>query len=383
MMNNAIHTASSNKKDLHDAIKELSTKLHQDESSLVIFFFSLAYVSDTFKNYINQFFPNSICVGCTTAGEIDTDGYAKNSISAISFNKTLFNVTTAYYPNLSNLEYASWTDLTVKTHSQHNSKYRLLDDSKTFGLLLIDGMTKHEEPLTRVISNALSKIPIAGGSAGDELHYENTYLLSNGNLNSDAGILILVSTQLPFTLIKSQHLTSTDQRMVVTEADPSKRIIKEINARPATEEYAKILGLSENQPLTTELLAAHPVIVKIGNEEYVRSIQRANKDKSLTFYCAIDVGIVMRVAKSKDLINSLNETFKAVEEEIGEIQATITFDCILRRIENEQRGISDAVSALFKKHGCIGFNTYGEQINGLHVNQTCTGIALGYIDEHK
>jgi len=33
---------------------------------------------------------------------------------------------------------------------------------------------------------------------------------------------------------------------------------------------------------------------------------------------------------------------------------------------------------LYMEHNVIGFSTYGEQINGLHLNHTFTGVAIGY-----
>ena len=44
---------------------------------------------------------------------------------------------------------------------------------------------------------------------------------------------------------------------------------------------------------------------------------------------------------------------------------------------NEQRQQKRTVSELFVRNGVIGFCTYGEQFNSMHVNQTFTGIAIG------
>jgi hypothetical protein len=35
------------------------------------------------------------------------------------------------------------------------------------------------------------------------------------------------------------------------------------------------------------------------------------------------------------------------------------------------------VAELFRSNNTIGFNSYGEQFHGVHVNQTLTGIAIG------
>jgi hypothetical protein len=56
--------------------------------------------------------------------------------------------------------------------------------------------------------------------------------------------------------------------------------------------------------------------------------------------------------------------------------AIVAFDCILRRLEAEQKQVSGRVSDLLRRHGVIGFSTYGEQFGPMHVNQTMTGIAI-------
>ena len=40
-----------------------------------------------------------------------------------------------------------------------------------------------------------------------------------------------------------------------------------------------------------------------------------------------------------------------------------------------------SVSKLLAQNHAIGFSTYGEQFHGMHVNQTFTGVAIGYADQ--
>nr|WP_210259317.1 FIST C-terminal domain-containing protein [Agrobacterium sp. a22-2] len=110
---------------------------------------------------------------------------------------------------------------------------------------------------------------------------------------------------------------------------------------------------------------------------YVRSIQRANPDGSLTFYCAIEEGLVFRVAKGVDLMANLVHALEAITSAIGPPQAMLVFDCILRKLEISQLKLRSDVGALLRGHGAVGFNTYGEQYQGVHVNQTLVGIAFG------
>jgi hypothetical protein len=52
-------------------------------------------------------------------------------------------------------------------------------------------------------------------------------------------------------------------------------------------------------------------------------------------------------------------------------------DCILRRLELQQKGLLDEAPNVLRGADFIGFSTYGEQFNGIHVNHTLTGVALG------
>jgi hypothetical protein len=163
---------------------------------------------------------------------------------------------------------------------------------------------------------------------------------------------------------------------VITESDCATRTVQEINGGPAAEEYAKALGL-EVKELTSQVFAAHPVMLKIGGEYYVRSIQKANPDGSLTFYCAIDTGLVLTVAKGKALLENLHARVDSLRREVHGLKLVLGCDCILRRLELQQKGLLSEALKVLSGADFIGFSTYGENYNGIHVNQTLTGLALG------
>ncbi len=62
---------------------------------------------------------------------------------------------------------------------------------------------------------------------------------------------------------------------------------------------------------------------------------------------------------------------------IGPPQLVLGCDCILRRLESEREGFKDQIGRIFTANNVIGFATYGEQFNAMHLNQTFTGIAIG------
>jgi hypothetical protein len=124
------------------------------------------------------------------------------------------------------------------------------------------------------------------------------------------------------------------------------------------------------------VFAAYPVMLKVGGNYYVRSIQQVNADGSLTFYCAIDEGLVLTVAKGQDIAQNLETTLNGLVAEIGEPQLLIACDCILRRLELIDKHLIEPVGRLMAAHQAIGFSTYGEQYRAMHINQTLTGVVI-------
>ena len=187
---------------------------------------------------------------------------------------------------------------------------------------------------------------------------------------------MLVRTRRAFRLFTMEHFVPSETRMVITEADPLTRVVTEINAEPAGREYARLVGLDVDK-LTPMIFAAHPVMVKVGGRYYVRAIQKVNDDGSLTFFCAIDKGLVLTVAKGTDIIRNLADRFAAIRAEIGRPQLVIGCECILRSLELEQKQLKAEAGRLLAAQNIVGFNTFGEQFQSMHVNQTFTGAAIG------
>jgi hypothetical protein len=247
---------------------------------------------------------------------------------------------------------------------------------QTFAMLLIDGMSRREEVVVSSLNRFLDPVPLFGGSAGDGLKFGKTWVYASGQFYGDAAIFAVFHTTCPFKVFKLDHFHPTDRKMVVTEADSNARLVMEINAEPAAPAYARMVGLEE-QELSPFIFAAYPVVVKIGGEYHVRSIQKVEPDGSLRFYCGIDAGLVLTVSRGEDIATNLSAKLEQIESSLGETEVILGFDCILRRLEAEQKQKTREVSAVLRKHKVVGFSTYGEQFKSMHVNQTFTGVAIG------
>lgn len=368
----SIRQAQSCLTDAREAVREFYEAVKQPNMELVIFFCSSEYDLDALADEMKCLFTDVQVAGCTTAGEIGPAGYRDHSLTGVCFSSTDFKVVTGLLTNLQQFQIANCQNFTQKLLQRMEQQS---NTQNSFAFLLIDGLSIREEPVTRILQNELGKIPLVGGSAGDNLKFNATYLYFDGHFHSDCAILTLITTKFPFKLFKTQHFVATEKRLVVTETDTIHRIVKEINGLPAAQEYAKILGIDERE-LDPMRFAASPIVVMIDGTNYVRSIQKTNPDGSLTFFCAIEDGLVLRVAKGVDFLQNLEETFVKLHSEIGPPQLVLGFDCILRKLEVSPE-IKDRVSDIFQQNNTIGFNTYGEQFRGVHVNQTLVGVGIG------
>ncbi len=372
----AVQTALSQRQDARLAAEELADQLLHPELGFVLFFCSAEYDLEQLSAELERCFGGIELAGCTTAGEITSCGYDQGSITAIGFDRNFFAVDVALIESLERFSLTDAQELVAGLIAGCRSQDVAPIKGHSFALTLLDGLSSQEELVLTTLNSALGSIPHFGGSAGDDVRLTNTHVYSAGRFHTRAALVILVSTPLDFEVFTTHHLQAQEEKLVVTAADPKTRTVLELNAMPAAEEYARVIGIAAQQQ-DHKVFALNPLAVRIGQEYYVRSIQRVNPDLSLTFYCAVENGIVLTAMRPGPMLEDLQRHFERIEAEIGPPLITIGCDCFLRRLETEHCGTAERMSAFLRQHRVIGFNTYGEQYDGMHINQTFTGVVIG------
>ncbi|MCW8409334.1 FIST C-terminal domain-containing protein [Legionella sp. PATHC035] len=371
-----IRIGQSTANDPQTAVKEFYAAVHQPNMELVLFFCSSQYNLDAIAKEMNELFPNMKVIGCTTAGEIGPSGYIEHSLSGVSFSSDGFTVAAGHLNDIKNINYDKGQEFANNLLQHLEARAPSTNSENSFAFLLVDGLSLREEQITHILQDALGEIALFGGSAGDDLQFKQTWIFADGAFHTDSVALVLVNTIYPFKLFKSQHFVCGNEKLVVTQADPERRIVNEINGYPAVEEYARIVNTQVDK-LDPKQFSATPLVIRINGVDYVRSIQKANPDGSLKFYCAIDNGLVFMAAHGIDLIRNIEQTFQDIKTSIGTPQLVLACDCILRNLEMQREGLKKDVEKIFQNHHVVGFSTYGEQFKGIHINQTITGLAIG------
>ncbi|WP_410013516.1 FIST N-terminal domain-containing protein [Sodalis sp. C49] len=369
-MNDQFHYASSESPDPRQAVAEFASQLGHEGIDTVLFFCSPDYDLDILGQELKNAF-SCPCIGCTSSGQIGKEGFQHSGLLGLGLDGNfrtrafLIQPLTNYTALVADIAEAIRLDCEARPNLQR------------FGLLLVDGLSMAEERLAANLYQQIGNIPIVGGSAGDNLRFEKTHVYDgNGHFISDAAVFAVIETNAPITIFKVQHFEPSEVELVITGADPEKRLILEINGEPAAQAYADALGLTVRD-LTPTVFSRNPLVLSFGDEPYIRSILRWNEDLSLTCYCAIEEGLIVAVGKAKDPVQTFKQAFAKVRETIPEPAAIIGFDCILRRIQFEQEGLEQQIGSIMEQNHVVGFSTYGEQYNGVHVTQTFTGVAIG------
>lgn len=319
--------------------------------------------------------PGVKIAGCTTAGEIGPDGIGDGSVLAILFPAEAFAISTLSIERISATPMTEIADAVATLRRRHRDATASRPAS-TVAICLIDGMSFAEEAVTSAVFWGLEGIPLIGGSAGDGFAFQATEVIANGTSRPDRAVILLLSTDIPFEVFKSDNFVPIERKFVVTASDPDRRIVRELDAAPAAAEYAAAIGKRIGD-ITASGFASHPLVMKVGGDHYCRAIRGVTEEGGLAFACAIDDGVVLMLAEARGMVDSTRQTFERIEDRIGGIDFVLGFDCAYRRIDAENRQVMRRMSDLYRQYNVVGFGTYGEQFQSMHLNQTMTGIAFG------
>jgi hypothetical protein len=366
-----VRRAESLERDTATSVAEAAAALGPGPFALVMLFLGRGHDPVAAGEAVARHFPREAVIGCTTAGEIGVSGYLDGAVAAVGLPISHFRASLLTIDDVAGFEEAPVAEVLRLRGALANRAPTWVNE---FAFMLADGLSMKEDRIVAALAPALGTTPLFGGSAGDGLRFERTFVLAGGAFRPNRAVVAFIRTACRIKVFRFDHLVPTGHRMVVTDADPAQRVVRELNAEPAARAYARALGRDPDQ-LSAFTFAAHPVAVRVGDRHHVCSIQRVEPNGDLRFFTAIDEGLVLTLAEGRDILQHLEQSLAELAPDEPP-DAIIACDCILRRLEVEERQAVQPVSAALSRYRVIGFNGYGEQMNMLHVNQTFTGVAI-------
>ncbi len=358
------------------AIGEIASALDNPKHvGFLLLLISPDYDPEAIAEGLARYVPHIPNAGCSTSGAIAIERTIDHGILAIAFPKDTFEIVTSPLFDHAHLTFEDGVDLARNLRASL-AQIEGPNDGRLFALTLLDGLSRREELLLAALEQVMDSISVVGGSSGDNLSLTKTFAVRNGEVQNGASVIVLVRTPVDFRSFKSDRFLPTDKRLIVTACDPANRLVRELNAEPAADAYARAIGVPR-ETLDHSVCCGNPLLVQVDGELFCRSVQAVNPDGSLVFYSAVETGVVFILGEVTGLTESLAHSMATIEAEMGDIDLILGFDCVQRKVEAEHIGAGPALRDLYRRHRVAGFWTYGEQYHGLHLNYTFTGLAIG------
>ncbi len=322
--------------------------------------------------------PGALVVGCTTSGEYLDGQYSSGSVVATALTTPRVRWSARPIERLSAFETGTAQRVVDDLFAELDVDRETFNPDHYFSILFADGLQNREEELTAALADALEGVVLAGGSAGDDRRFEQTKVILGDRAEVDQAVLILAEADAAFRAIKHQHFETSDQPLAVTKvADDDPRHVLEIDGRPAVEAYADALGIATDQ-VDDEVASLHPLTFSCMGSVNVRSPLQIEADGSMRLGASIETGMVVDIGRHRPMVASLAEELKALTDELGDDTFLLANNCVFRSLEAKATGHEGELGRLIgaATAASVGFDTYGEQFNGLHVNQTLVALAL-------
>jgi len=355
-------------------VADLLRAFDTEAPRLVSFFTSPRHDGAAIGAALSSRFPEAAVIGCETAGEFTGTHYGVGGVAALALGASqVVRCVSALAP----LEAGTDTAMAQacdKLATAIGKPLRELDATRYVGLVLIDGMHGCEERVNELLGNRAPMLSFVGGSAGDDLQFKQTRVFRGGESTGHGAVLALCEMATPFWIMKSCSFESTGATFRITRADEPRRVVYELDGHPAPQAYAAALGIAPEK-LDGRVFMDHPVGLVMDGQPWIRSPQQVLPDGGLKFYCRIEQGMEVHLMRSTDLVGETRKALAEARERIGDISAALLFNCILRHLEIEAKGLKGQFLESFKGIEAAGFHTYGESWMG-HINQTITGLLI-------
>ncbi len=327
-------------------------------------------------------------IGCTTDGEISSNGFDTDSAVLAGMITENINFHVTYVENISADSEAAGRKLAQQ-----------LPPAVRHIQLISDGITGNGCAILRGLHSVLDpKIPIVGGTAADGDRFQRTWQFAGTRMLTDAAVAMGFSGKFRIGLGVGSGWTPVGIGRKVTRAVGS--ILYELNGKPALEVYSRLLG--KHAELLPSVGVEYPLALldentacALQDQDYpylMRATMAVNpQDGSIKFAGEVPEGARVRLTCGEPhcILEASKRAIRRAKSDLGEARPALAFcfSCMARKIILG-RHIKEEVQAIKEELGpqvpIIGFYSYGEYSpvkqgtpSLLHNETACVSL-LGY-----
>lgn len=352
----------SEKNSIGEGIEEATRKFNNPK--LIIFSSDIK----NFEEYTTQLylkFPKATVIGTSTYVSLCKDGAYHKGIVATGiedgiecYGNVLENI--SQYP----LIHAERIEECVKklSHTEH-----------TICLEFTNGLINSEESVMTTLNTVLEnkKIPVFGGTAGDDLNAGYTLVSYNGQVYKEACVFVLIHNIRGKIKVYRENIYKPMKKFhVATKVDSFNRIVYEFDNRPAAQVMAEDLGVSINE--LSKYLDTHPWGRVMGSDIYITANREVMRDHAIAFHARVYKNAQMILLEADDYHVINEETIQRIHSDIPKPSFAIVIHCLARSLLYEgNRELSQlAVKIGNSVSDFIGISGYGEQEGTNNFNHT-------------
>ncbi len=305
-------------------------------------------------------YPESIPIGCSTAGEILGTQICDESVSAaiIRFDHTDLRMASAPVRSAED-SFAAGQDIA-----------RQLKDSRLKGILVLsDGLKVNGSELVKGLnSEVASSVVVTGGLAGDGDRFHRTWVLKDRR--PQTGFVTAVGFYGDRIRIGHGSKGGWDRFGLERRVTKSKgNVLFELDGRPALQLYKEYLGeRATGLPATGLLLPLALRATESDAKSLVRTILAVNeREQSLTFAGDIQEGALAQLMKANfdRLVQGASEAATLTQPSVDDDSPVlaVAISCVGRRLVlggRTEEEIEATLDVLPRGTQQIGFYSYGE-----------------------
>lgn len=345
--------------------KALETMGHP-RADLMLVFASIRFDQESLLRGIASVAPSTWMCGCSTAGEILSEGPSRRSVAIMAIRSDTLQLATgvgmrmSLNSRLAGQELAGQV-LQAKIPNPHGM------------LLFPDGLTGNAAEVIRGVQDRLGlSFPIVGGSAADDFSFTRTYQYFQGTLYSDAVGGVLLAGPIAVGIGARHGWRPLGKPRRVTRGLAN--IVQELDGHTAVNLYETYFGRAADS-LKAGALADMSILYPLGmpipgEEEYLlRNVLRVDPTTGSLIYAGeIPEGSEVRLMMgSKE--RALEAARKAAEQAVLSIAprtptfALVFSSCSRARLFGQRAGeeIAAIRQVLGRSVPIVGFYDYGEQ----------------------
>jgi hypothetical protein len=370
------HACSSDPTQIAGELTEQLGVLDHGSPALVLFFVSSKLDFAGVAGAVAAAFPSSLTVGCTTCGEIGPAGCSVGQVSALALAKPL-RARAVLLEQLAALKY----DAIVEAVDQliENDPIRERPEDFVF-VSLTDGLSGAEELLLAALSGAAPRVPLVGGSAADDFQFQATQVAMGERVSTGSAVLLLLEPNRPFAPFHLNHYSRNGAPIVVTQANPARRLVSRLDGYPAVPFLARLIDVDEQRlredPVAT--LSTRQVVFgfEVGPATFLRSVMTIQGDE-LLMGGSLEEGALIYPMVPGDIVAATREGLARALTTVADPAGLLLFNCGGRMWEASTRGLVSELATAMSPIPAAGFTTYGEQFAAVQINHTLTGLVFG------